>query len=95
MLDFIRVASAVPPVTVGDTVKNAEEICRYICQADKAGCDLVVFPELALTGYTCADLFFQQCIFLVLQPTDIDDHINLIRTVCNSILYFKAFYLFG
>lgn len=60
MLDFIRVASAVPPVTVGDTVKNATDICRYIRQADEAGCDLVVFPELALTGYTCADLFFQQ-----------------------------------
>lgn len=60
MLDFIRVASAVPPVAVGDTVKNAADICRYIRQADKAGCDLVVFPELALTGYTCADLFFQQ-----------------------------------
>ena len=60
MLDFIRVASAVPPVVVGDTVKNAADICRYIRQADKAGCDLVVFPELALTGYTCADLFFQQ-----------------------------------
>ena len=43
MLDFIRVASAVPPVAVGDTVKNAADICRYIRQADKAGCDLVVF----------------------------------------------------
>ena len=59
MLDFIRVASAVPPVTVGDSVKNAQDICRYICSADEEGCDLVVFPELALTGYTCADLFFQ------------------------------------
>ena len=59
MLDFIRVASAVPPVTVGDAVKNAADICEYIRRADEAGCDLVVFPELALTGYTCADLFFQ------------------------------------
>ena len=59
MLDFIRVASAVPPVAVGDTIKNAADICDYIRQADRAGCDLVVFPELALTGYTCADLFFQ------------------------------------
>ena len=59
MLDFIRVATAVPPVAVGDTVKNTEDICAYIARADKAGCDVVVFPELALTGYTCADLFFQ------------------------------------
>ncbi len=59
MLDFIRVATAVPPVVVGDAVKNTQDICRYIAEADAAGCDLVVFPELALTGYTCADLFFQ------------------------------------
>ena len=60
MLDFIRVATAVPPVAVGDAVKNAEDICKYIAQANEKGCDVVVFPELALTGYTCADLFFQQ-----------------------------------
>ena len=59
MLDFIRVATAVPPVTLGDVVKNTQDICRYIVSADEANCDLVVFPELALTGYTCADLFFQ------------------------------------
>ena len=59
MLDYIRVATAVPPVTVGDTAKNALDICNYIRIADEKGCDVVVFPELALTGYTCADLFFQ------------------------------------
>ena len=45
MLDFIRIATAVPPVAVGDAVKNAEDICRYIASADEAGCDVVVFPE--------------------------------------------------
>ena len=60
MLDLIRIACAVPAVSVGDTEKNAEEICGYIQQADKEACDLLVFPELALTGYSCGDLFFQQ-----------------------------------
>ncbi|MBQ7801231.1 MAG: NAD(+) synthase [Oscillospiraceae bacterium] len=59
MLDFIRIACAVPPVRVGDVTKNVEDICRRIREADEQGTDLVVFPELALTGYTCADLFFQ------------------------------------
>ena len=59
MLDFIRIACAVPPVRVGDVTKNVEDICRRIQEADEQGTDLVVFPELALTGYTCADLFFQ------------------------------------
>ncbi len=60
MLDFIRVACAVPPVRVGDVKKNTEDICRQICEADANNCDVIVFPELALTGYTCADLFFQK-----------------------------------
>ena len=59
MLEFIRIACAVPSVRVGDVEQNARDICAWIEKADAAGADLVVFPELALTGYTCADLFFQ------------------------------------
>ena len=60
MLDFIRIACAVPPVQVGDVKKNTADICDRIREADEKKCDLVLFPELALTGYTCADLFFQE-----------------------------------
>lgn len=59
MLDFVRVACAVPPVRLGDVKKNAEDICAKIREADAAHTDVVVFPELALTGYTCEDLFFE------------------------------------
>ncbi len=64
MLDYIRIGSAVPPVSVGDPKKNTEDICRFLEQADAAGVDLLVFPELALTGYTCADLFFQESLLV-------------------------------
>ncbi len=60
MLDYLRIGCAVPPVRVGDAVRNAADICAYLDKAEKAGCDLVIFPEMALTGYTCADLFFQE-----------------------------------
>ncbi len=60
MLDYIRIACAVPKVAVADVAENTRHICDKIAEADKAGCDLVVFPELAVTGYTCADLFFQK-----------------------------------
>ena len=60
MLDYIRIACAVPAVRVGDPEQNARDICDKIAEAEMAGCDLIVFPELALTGYTCADLFFQE-----------------------------------
>ena len=60
MLDYIRIACAVPPVQVADTVQNTKDICDFISRAEDQSADLVIFPELALTGYTCADLFFQE-----------------------------------
>ncbi len=60
MLDFIRIACAVPPVKLADPIKNAEDICAYIARADEQKADVLVFPEMCLTGYSCADLFFQE-----------------------------------
>ena len=62
MLDFIRIACAVPPVKVGDVKKNAFDICAYIEKADAQKADIVLFPELALTGFSCGDLFFQDAL---------------------------------
>ncbi len=62
MLDFMRIGCAVPKVRVGDVEKNVQDICSYIEKADGQGVDLLIFPELALTGYTCADLFFQEAL---------------------------------
>ena len=59
MLDYIRIACAVPAVKPGDVKKNTEDICRFMTQADEKNVDLLVFPELAMTGYTCGDLFYQ------------------------------------
>ena len=59
MLDFIRISCAVPAVKVGDPRKNTQDICDYMAKADGISADVLVFPELAITGYTCADLFFQ------------------------------------
>ena len=59
MLDFIRIACAVPEVKVGDVKKNTVDICAWLEKADAQNADIVLFPELALTGYTCGDLFFQ------------------------------------
>ncbi|MDP4119139.1 MAG: NAD(+) synthase [Bacillota bacterium] len=60
MYDFLRTAVAVPKLTVGDTASNAAAVIEMAREADRQGADLVVFPELCLTGYTCADLFFQR-----------------------------------
>ncbi len=58
MFDFIRLACAVPDVEVGNTEFNTQEIIKYIDINKDA--DIIVFPELSVTGYTCADLFFQK-----------------------------------
>ena len=59
MLDFVRVACAVPDVRVGDPLQNARNHCAILEKADAKKVDILVFPELSLTGYTCQDLFFQ------------------------------------
>ena len=63
MLDFIRIACAVPEVKVGDVKKNAADICGFIEKADAQNADILLLPELALTGYTCGDLFFQDMLW--------------------------------
>ena len=67
MLDFIRIICAVPAVKVGDVKKNAADICAAMEDADKQGADIVLFPELSLTGYTCGDLFFQDALWNVVK----------------------------
>lgn len=54
---MIRVATAVPEVRVGDVDYNVAKIKELIEKAKKEDIDIVVFPELAITGYTCGDLF--------------------------------------
>ncbi len=57
---FIRVGAAVPQLQVADCEYNASEIKQQIDQALQEGVQIVCFPELSITGYTCADLFFLQ-----------------------------------
>ena len=52
----LRVALAQINPTVGDLVGNAALICTYTDQAKKAGADVIVFPEMVLTGYPVEDL---------------------------------------
>ena len=56
---FIRVASATPEIKVADCDYNSNTVLDLWKKADQKGCQLVVFPELVLTGYTCGDLFLQ------------------------------------
>ena len=57
---FVKVAAAVPHVRVADCFYNIERIAALMRQAVAEGVQVVAFPELAVTAYTCLDLFAQQ-----------------------------------
>ena len=57
---YMKVASAIPAVRVGDVIFNTQKVEEQIVLAEGKGVDVIVFPELSLTGYSCQDLFRQQ-----------------------------------
>lgn len=57
---FVKIATAIPAVKIGDCTFNASRIKSLIEQAVSGHVQIVCFPELSITAYTCADLFHQQ-----------------------------------
>ena len=56
---FIKGAPAIPSVKVADCSYNVQQIESLIAMAEGKGVEVIVFPELCITGYTCQDLFKQ------------------------------------
>jgi len=56
---YIRVAAAIPEAKVANCEWNATQIINLMQQAEQQQVEVLVFPELSVTAYTCADLFFQ------------------------------------
>jgi NAD+ synthase (glutamine-hydrolysing) len=54
---FIKTAAATPHISVANPSANAAEIISLMEQANTCGVELLVFPELCMTGYTCGELF--------------------------------------
>lgn len=57
---FVKVASAIPSVKVANCQYNLQQIENIIADAECKGVEIIVFPELSVTGYTCQDLFRQR-----------------------------------
>lgn len=60
---YFRVAAASPSLSVADCGYNAKQIASLVQKAAEQNVQLLVFPELSLTGYTCGDLFAQQSLY--------------------------------
>jgi len=57
---FIRVAAAIPELRVADCAYNVARIAELVRKGEDEKVQVICFPELSITGYTCADLFQQQ-----------------------------------
>ena len=53
---FLKALTVTPKLTVGNVGENLKEINKVLKETNA---ELVLFPELSLTGYTCGDLFYQ------------------------------------
>jgi NAD+ synthase (glutamine-hydrolysing) len=69
---FFKVATAIPEVKVADCKFNSGRILNIMESADALGAEIICFPELSITSYTCGDLFFQEVLLEAAKKVLID-----------------------
>ena len=84
---FIKVAAAIPELRVADCAFNASKIKELIVKAAEEGVEIVCFPELSITSYTCGDLFFQKKL--------LDDAENALQKLLNETSYLDLICIIG
>ena len=94
---FVKVAAAVPVVNVADVAYNVQQVESLIAQAEGRGVEVLVFPELCITGYSCQDLFKEQLLLdhaegAILTLLDLTRKLDVISIVglpivINGLLY--------
>lgn len=83
---FVKVASAIPTLKVADCDYNEKQIESLIVQAEGKGVEIICFPELSVSGYTCGDLFTQQllidnCENALFKLLDVTRSLNIISII--------------
>jgi NAD+ synthase (glutamine-hydrolysing) len=76
MFGFYRFAAVSPKIKVADIAYNTAEIIRAAQECSKNEVSAVAFPEMAVTGYTCGDLFFQ--------PVLLQDAMTAVKKIASS-----------
>ena len=69
MYGYVRVGAAVPRLKLADCTYNKEQIVTMAKEAAVKGIRVLTFPELCITGYTCADLFMQRPLLVAAEKT--------------------------
>jgi NAD+ synthase (glutamine-hydrolysing) len=84
---FIKVAAATPHISVANPSANVKEIIKLMEQADACGVELLVFPELCVTGYTCGELFLSDVL--------VHSVSNALDKICEATVGKKALVFVG
>jgi len=80
---FVRVGAAVPLLKVGDCTYNMEQTELLMQDAADKGVQMLCFPEMGITGYTCGDLFHQK---ILIEQAEAALQVLLERTSALSML---------
>lgn len=84
---FVRVSAVSPQLKVADVAFNVEETKQQFKNASSQGAQIVLFPELGITGYTCGDLFFQDVL--------LDEALNGLQNLVEFSKNFSAVLIVG
>jgi len=87
MHNIYRLAATCPDLQVGNPAYNAQQIISLFQQAQTNGACLVLTPELALTGYTCGDLFEHNLLLEAARQS--------LRTICAATADSEAILVLG
>ena len=84
---FIKTATAIPDCKVADCLYNSGQIIELLQEANRQEIEIIVFPELCITGYTCGDLFGQ--------PLLLDEAEAALSRIVNATRQTKALAIVG
>lgn len=87
MFGFVKIGCAAPEIRVADCRGNTERIIECIRSADARGAHILCLPELCVTGYTCADLFFQ--------PTLLTGALDALAEICRRTAECEVLFAVG
>jgi NAD+ synthase (glutamine-hydrolysing) len=57
---YVRCMASAPPIELADPMENGRSIVESINTATREQASVLLLPELAITGYSCEDLFFER-----------------------------------
>ncbi len=86
-LGLVRVGAAVPDLKVANTTYNTERILELLSDAEEKGAGFILFPELAITGYSCGDLFYQEHLY--------QSQLSALDTICRATSNKKVTVILG